>query len=549
MAHLNWTCTPRALLIVALLALTACQTPRAIETRPDDPDRLPERYGLVAFKVISNTDRLAPGLRNWTGAFAVDLNDAEKRYFLRASSAGLNSSRVFVGAMPPGDYGIFLLQSLVRTGDGSSWLNAPVPRALGSFRVEEARLSSLGSLVYQPLGQIGEGRGQSNLYVIARFDDDEPLDDFVAEAFPEAWAGIEADLVLGWEPDERNLERQALADRLRSFARGIEPHRLPNGRTILTAPMGQIRLREGAGAWRRIDTGQNRHISVIVEHGSGYLAGGERGLMMQAPDLEGPWRPLPGPNTQENIIWLHSDPVGGVVALAQSGWQVRLFVASPDFSSWRSVAELDGRPPLLWPGSGLVHGVSMSDGRVLVFGDRARLIYDQISGDLERYESRDLYHLSQQADGTLVAVPGHWWTGLADPEFSRDYGSSWTSIRPLREYESWQVSGPPVVLPGDEFAVLSNKAYQDPRTRRRRHESELRLRVGVANQILHWGEQLPEGCNRLVPKISGEDELFVGCIDGRMLLSTDRGRTWTIDLDTTMAEDDAPEIFRQRQTI
>lgn len=548
MLVIKWIRAPRALLILVLLALTACGGPRAIETRPDDPANLPERYGLVAFKVISNTDRLAPALQNWTGAFAVDLDDMEKRYFLAAGGTGLNSSRVFVGAMPPGEYGIFLLQSFLRHADGSTWLNAPVPRGLGNFRVEEGRLTSLGSMVYQPLGQVGEGRDQTNLYVIARFDDEEPLEDFVAEAFPQAWAGIQTDLILGWEPDEHELERQDMADRLRRFARGIEPHRLPNGQAILTAPMGQIRLREGQGSWRRIDTGQNRHIGAVVAHGDGYLAGGERGLVMQAPSLEGPWEHLPGPSTQENVVWLHSDPVGGVVALAQKGWDVTFYAVSPDFSSWRKVAEFDSRPPLLWPRSGLVHGVSKSDGRVVIFGERERLVFDPVSGAVERFESRNLYHVTQQEDGTIVALPGRWWTGVANPEFSRDYGATWTTIRPVRDLESWQGASPPVVLPGDEFAVLSNQAYQDPQTRRRRHESELRLRVGVDNQILHWGEQLPEGCARLVPLISGPNGIFVSCNDGRLLLSTDGGRTWTVDLDTTMDEDDAPELLRQRQT-
>ncbi len=544
---INWISVRRALAILVLLALTACAGPRAIQTSPDDPDNLPEHYGLVAFKVISNTDRLAPSLQNWTGAFAVDLQDMEKRYFLAAGGNGLNSSRVFVGAMPPGEYGIFLLQSFLRHGDGSTWLNAPVPRALGNFRVEEGRLTSLGSMVYQPLGQIGEGREQTNLYVIARFDDDEPLEDFVAEAFPQAWEGIRIDLILGWEPDEHDVERQVMADRLRRFARGIEPHRLPDRQAILTAPMGQILVREYAGSWRRIDTGQNRHIATVIAHGDGYLAGGERGLVMQAPSLDGPWEPVPGPSTQENVFWLHSDPVAGVVALAQEGRQVQLYSVSPDFSSWRNVVTFENQPGRAYAGSGLSHGARMSDGRLAIFGDHQRVVYDPLSGEVERHEGRDLYQFAQQ-DGTLVAIPGHWWTGYGNPEFSRDYGASWSSVQPIRKQESWPRLRLPVVLPDNDFAVLAHQAYQDPQSRRRRRESELRLRVGADDQIRHWGGQLPEGCDRLVPALSGPDELFVSCQDGRVLLSTDGGKSWTVDLDTTMDEDDAPEMLQQRQT-
>ena len=536
---IGWAGARNALMVFALLALSACQTSSLIQTRADDPDNLPEDYGLVAFKVISNTDRLAPSLRNWTGAFAVDLNDPENRYLLTAGGTGLNTSRVFVGAMPPGEYGIFMLQSLRRTGDGSTWLNARVPRSLGNFRVEEGHLTNLGTLVYQPLGKFGEGRDQANLYVIARFDDDEPLEAYVAESFPEAWAGLHGDQLLGWEPDGNHEGRSEMADRLRRFARGIEPHHLMDGQMVMTAPMGQIRVREGEGSWRRIDTGQNRHLGTLTLHGEGYLAGGERGLILQAPTLEGPWQLLPGPSTQENIIWLYSDPVGGVVALTEQEREVRLYAVSPDFSSWRTVAEIDNRPPPGYPGVLLkVSAARTSDGRVVVHGGRQRLVYDLISGEIERDERHDYYRFHRQPDGTFVAVPGHWWTGVANPVFSVDDGLSWTTLQPIREAESWPRPALPIVLAEDRFAMISHRIESHPQARRRRYSDEFNARVGSTDAIVHWGEPLEKGCNRLVPEFSSLDHLFVACEDGRLMVSRDEGRTWSLDLDTTMNEDD-----------
>lgn len=171
-----------------------------------------------------------------------------------------------------------------------------------------------------------------------------------------------------------------------------------------------------------------------------------------------------------------------------------------------------------------------------------------MSGAVAREESREFYQLAQQRDGTLVGIPGHWWTHVGNPEFSQDYGATWATMSPLRTLESWPGSGFPVVLPDGGFAVLSNQVISDPQARRRRHESERRLRVGTNNEILHWGEQLSEGCSRLVPELSGPDELFVACDDGRLLLSTDSGRSWSVDLDTTMGEDETPEILREGQT-
>ncbi|MGY6629860.1 MAG: hypothetical protein ACXIUL_02525 [Wenzhouxiangella sp.] len=539
-----------ALLFFLVFTLVGCATStRSIPTRPGDPENLPDEYGLVAFKVISNTERLTSRLVNWTGAFAIDLNDSEKRYFLQGSSAGLNSSRVFVGAMPPGEYAVVMLQSHLRAPDAQIWLNAPLSADTGTFSVDQGRLTSLGTLVYQPLGWVREDNESRHLYVIARFEDYEPLEHLVAEAYPEAWEGIQTDLILGWDPDENDPMRQEMADRLRRVPRGMERHRLDDGRAVLTAPMGQILVRDSAASWRRIDSGQTRHIASLTDRAEGgYLASGERGLVLTADHLDGPWQHRPGPSTQENIFWIHSNADGSAVALTERHDRIRLYSVDPDFSQWQSLAEFRHRNPMLSAAEAF-HALATEDGRVMVFGDSRRTVFDPSTGAVESHEDRNLTHLSRQPDGTLTRVPDHFWSRNGRPQFSVDDGETWQDLRPIRSIEIWRVSGPVFILPNQEFAAISNRSYRPAPTQRMRYDEHNRIRLGDTEEIRQWGVALEEGCDQLVPLFSDPGNLFVSCRDGRLLRSTDGGQSWNVDFDQIFEQDEVSETPRGNQTI
>lgn len=537
-----------------LAALLVGCGPGLIPTRPDDPEVLPERFGLVAAQVVSNTERLAPMLKNWTAAFVVDIDDPEKRYRLDASATGLYSSRVFVGALPPGHYAIFNLHSFANAGDAQYWLNAPVPRSLGTFRIEESRLTSLGSLVYQPLGAAGKGRDKQRLYLITRLDEDEVLEDFVAEAYPEVYDEIRRDLVLGWEPSafESGQQEEDLIERIRRFAVGMDAFRLADGTIVMTAPLGQILVREATGIWTNHATGQDRHLTHIVSTADGFLAGGERGLLMQSANLFGPWQRLPGPGARENVFWIHRDDRGRMFALTRAANRVRFYEVEDAGETWRVLREFEYQPGFFFVGGGHVHAVATSDGRIVLFADDQRLVYD---ANLDAFETSDdagdMFVLAEQFNGVLVGRAGHWWTGVTAPRYSFDLGRTWTRLNDVRHVERIlpATSSLPFVLSREEILAVSHRSYRDELTRRILPEPEPRVRLAHSDErIVWWGETMDEACTELLPGISTPELLFARCSDGRILVSDDLGRSWQVDHDPAMSTDDAPEELTGRQT-
>jgi hypothetical protein len=543
----------RFFLTFALALASGCGS-SLIETRLDDPSKLPERYGVVVVQTVSNAYRLSDMLYNWTALFVVDLDDTEKRYRLDAKNTGMLDNRVFVGALPPGRYAIYNLHSFGGGGDYSYWLNARVPRLVGSFEVHEDRLTSLGALVYQPLGEVDSERGgKVSTYVVTRVDDDEDLSEFVREAYPDFHARLESDFVDGWEGDGLAAVRADLADRIRSIAHAERPIRLSDGTAALGANLGQVFWRNGNGEWERTDTGYVLQLGAVARVDDGYVLAGERGLVLVGPSRQGPWAHVRGPGTQEAVYWMHELPGGDLVALTRSALRVRFYRVSHDFSEWRVLRQFAFERTVFFTGAGMVHAAMLSSGAVLVFGDKKRLVYDPATGRIEESDSDNLFQFAQQPDGTLVALPGSAWSGVGPPRYSRDEGRTWTRIARVPRAESWDavLRVPPVVLPDDRVALVSRRMVIGTTTRGQRPvpSEERMLRVAAGRDTIDsWGQAMENACFRLVPEWSTPDLLFTLCEDGRVLRSPDHGRTWVTDRAIELPESAVPEALKGENT-
>lgn len=536
----------RSGVVLLVFLLSACGS-SLIETRLDHLQKLPDGHGVVAVQVVSNTARLDTWLENWTALFVVDLDDPAKRYRMNATDLGLIGSRVFVGAMPPGRYAIFNLHSYTGGGDFQAWLNAWVPRTLGSFHVAPDRLTSLGTIVYQPLGKVAGEPGTDPVmtYVVTRIEDRQDLDDFVAEAYPEFHAGLHDDGILGWIEDDFAASRDGLADRIRSVALAHRAIRLADGTFALAGMLGHIFWRDPDGTWQRSDTGFTNQIGAVAKLGEGYVAGGERGLLIVAPTLEGPWRAVRGPGAQRQVTWLHALQDGSLMVLSRSRHQVRLDRVSSDFGAWRVAVEIDDVRHGLAGHSRPVHAMAATDGRVILFGNRRRIAYDPSSGALDDRSSAEFNLFAQQPDGTLLAVPGNWWSESGAPQFSRDNGEQWTRMSQITFHEYWDARAQhlPVVLSDGREVLSSRKVRRVQPSNRWRPGDTYHTRVAAhaGEAIDAWGEALDENCRSLLPEVSSETHLFALCGDGRVLRSDDLGGTWHLDRDSSLKAGDVPD--------
>lgn len=533
----------RLSLALLLLVLAGCG-PGLIETRLDGPEPIPEGRGVVAVQVVSNTRALAPMLSNWTAVSVVDLDDREKRYRLTPRETGLLGSRVFVGALPPGQYAIYNLHSFVDVNNAQYWLNAPTPRSLGSFDVLENRLSNLGSLAYQPLGEIENEKGQKRgLYVVTRIEEPQELSDFVKEAYPDFASRLTADFELGWRDDMPDMDRERIARRIRDVGFGNRVLRLEDGTVVMAGKLGRVYWRTGDDQWRQSDTGYTNEIGAVSRTREGYAIAGERGLALVAPNLEGPWQQRTGPGTQWAVTWMHTLPGGELIAIAKGPGEDRIFRVSEDFERWQSLRSFKHNTSLYFSGYGQTLAVSTPSGRLAVFANGARLEYDPATDSFTEQASEPLFRLEQQPDGTLVSVSGHWWSGMGTARHSLDQGKTWNRFNRLREHEAGDSvnAGMAVRLDGPRELMVSRKYMKSAQSQRVRITRERFVRVSAGEAIQQWGEELDPQCADLLPQISSERQLFSLCEDGSVMRSDDLGQTWTKDRKVELKSSEVPE--------
>jgi len=507
----------------------ACVTDPFIETRPDELEALPERHGVVAVQVTNNARRITRRLESWTAVHVVDLDNTDKKYRLLPSSTGLLNSRMFVGALPPGRYAIYNLYAYNMIGDIEFWLNASVSRSVGTFQVDDGYLTSLGTLVYQPLGKVEVEGEEGTLHIVARTGEEESLRQIAVASFPELADSVHAGEV-GWDPDRLQEERNEVADRVRDFAVGTDFHRLDDDRIAMTGPLGMLMVRRGASDWQQTDTGVSVQLAALTQHRQDYVVGGERGILLTANRLDGQWSHVPGPGPMEAIYWLHGQADGRLFALTRAEDTVRLYHVSADYTEWNVLREFEYKQGMFFTGRGKVYATALEHGGIAVFGDGRRIVVDDEGTIVSNEENMHLYALQEQPDDTLVAMPGSLWSGISRVHYSRDGGVNWeaptrpgASESPTRYFH--------YILPDGDTLAFSYRGRRDESNRLRvvYDENPSLRRAAADGTLLRWGAEVDELCTGLTPQISTEALLFSWCEDGRLLRSEDRGESWQVD--------------------
>jgi len=542
---------------LAAVLVTACTTPLP-ETSLDNPEELPERFGVAAVQVVSNTRKLGPMLYNWDAIYAIDLDDTEQRYILRPSRTGLLRSRVFIGALPPGHYAIFNLNSTNSIGDTTFWINAPIPRSIGSFMVDENRITSLGTIVYQPLVRSSaENEDQGKPYLVSRFDDMDDLTPYVAEAYPDIYGRLDDSVLLGWQPGTvADQQREELAELLPAASVAMN-HVAPGERYLAIAgTLGQIFWRERqTSEWSRVDTGYTQQLAALTATPQGFLAGGERGLVLEADTLAGPWTQHPGPGTQEAVFWLHAEDDGSTFALARGREGVRFYSVGEDFTDWEELAffETDtGNFSYISGRSNQVHAVVPGNGTIVLFGDKQRLVYRIADGHIETGESPNFLDVALQQNGIVVGLRSNFWVNVGGPRYSLNHGRDWQRIRQAVAVEQFlpqSLSVPLVTRDGVEYAV-SHRGSRNERTRRIEYsETPWLRRMPPDSRDLEWLGEMQAGCTTVLAGLSSPERIYAACNDGRLLKTEDYGASWILDHESGMSEQDAPEALQERNLV
>lgn len=537
----------------SLLLLGACATVPSAGIGRDD--KIPDDGGLVAVQVVTNSEKLSDALPNWTEVIVVDLDRAKPDgthliYSLPALNNGLSSTRVFVGVLRPGRYRFAGLYAFAQVGDRMQSQNARAPETIGSFEIATDQMTNLGTVLFQPfpgdpMSKPMIGSDMRFAYAMSRLDDRVALEDFVAHSYPARYERTRAHAPLGWLPDSLGPLRDQLASMIRSRAVLSAAYQEPNhGDIYYAARLGTLYRRDEGGTWTSAHLPTEYDLIAFAHLPDGsFVAGGERGTIWRAREFTGPWQGEPLADRDQVVIWLGVIE-GQLLAVTSTGIGYRLYKAGGSEArpgDWQRVADYgahDGydeqrrvfaieRPPMLIRGP---HGLTL-------FDHKSRHRFDTRSGQFTTEPGDGLAALVNQANGIVVAMPHSGWMGSKPPIVSRDGGASWESYQRLGQFHE-----PPYVFEdGTELGIDNDASFMLIGWQRRASIDVLSSadKGATSTTVGH----VSYGCGRLEGAISTDARLFARCRDGTLLMSTDKGRTWTRDADRTPRREKMPREF------
>jgi len=536
------------------LCMAGCATLPDAGLASDTP--LVAGQGMVALQVVSNTERIGEKIPTWSEAIVEDLDRRDDRgkpilHSIPGLYDGLTSTRVFVGALPPGRYAFRgLFASLQYAGGPTYYASAPAPSEAGRFLVEDGRLTELGTILFQPLHPDALATKMLDApttldYVLTRISDSDALAEFVALKYPMASKSLGQREPLRWEPDALDESREALASAMRAYAIPVRAHPSSGGAVVFTGRLGSLQRRDAGGRWTSLNVSGYRELLAYREVGAEHFVGGERGAVCRATDFVGPYQCASLPNRNQNVVRIDADTSGRVHVLAEERGRYRLYRLDTWPDAFAEVTSFGASAEVWAPQSVLVGArlpAAYRDGDILVVSSvEATHSIDLRNGRRTTSEVPALWEAVEQSNGWIVASPSSTWSGTKPPIVSRDRGRTWKEISRL---------GVHGVLPyvddtGDAIGLDNDATYVFVGWRKREKVAVLRA-AGGAKENRQIG-QLPFGCGELVTEASSDALLLARCHDGAMLRSTDGGASWTVDLARAVRADAVPAEFRSAQ--
>lgn len=527
------------LAVVALLA--GCAT--ATISLGDPNAKVPADAGYVAVQVVSNAESLGGPLRKWNSVFILEDRVGAEPQFLPSLESADASTSIFVGALPPGRYRLMVLQAFQQFDDISYRTRARIPGYIGEFEIRTGHFTDLKTLIAQPLLPQTPSAERQFKFAVTRDDRNDDLAQYVQRRFPDRFAALAGER-LSWTPDRFDDLRIALR-------KLIVEHGLPRRSLLLHEDrqhdllsygrLGRFYLRDRKTRnWKDMTLPQPLEIHAAAEDGEGVYLGGERGRIFHYNSSTGSVRELQTPDP-EGLIWNVAVLDDTVVLTVQTRTEWVWYASSDGGSRWQlEHRERREKPGVLFsvnaPGQ-----IRTKNGDLRVWIEKKRLTRAADGRWTIVPQSKEWAQVTAQPNGILVGMPFDWWSGIGDTHISRDEGDTWISTR-SGEWGAWgPTPGEPyifsddsVLLPGaaSEFSWFEWKPLSIVPIRRIDSSTEADEAYG---KVIY-------GCDRLRGEISTDAEIFVLCKFGQLYASRDQGRTFTLEFDPSLGENESEAL-------
>ena len=548
--------------IILLMLITACSSTSIKSTSIESNKPLSPNSGIIAVQIVNNTDQLARWHQKWTeviifrsdnfdeikqkaiekakakhkGTKPFDPNKVEwdpEYYTLTPHSQGVLDSQIFLGTVPEGEYMISTLYSYYNGGDFSSWISMPVLGSAGSFKVEQKKLTNLGSVVFQPLLNIKENNFWSNRSsfkaYVTKVNQQQDLKAFILEHYPNLANQLDLTTELNWIADSFETFRTELSELSKHNAYGATGAYLSeHGKNIILSKLGNVRVQDSDGQWKTINLNTNSQLASVIELKGELAIGGELGQVFVGHPSKPNWTVHKPISAKEAIVWFGSNGTTHYAA-TQSASQFQVYTFTDVTKDWTKFGTFKRKSSGVWVQNGGLFPFIDDQGNLSVINDNSRYVYDNSTKKWSKLKSPSLVSMAQLQNGALVAVDVSQWDGIGDQIVSRDYGKSWQTVkRPL--YKGSSVEGTMPIIMGDKVISVGRK-----KSKRKTELYELSIVSADAENISKsktWSFHHPikETCTTLLPNLSQRETIYMLCDQGEVVASNDLGKNWEIVL-------------------
>ncbi|MCG7535332.1 hypothetical protein [Pseudoalteromonas sp. OOF1S-7] len=557
---------PLLLTILSVLLLSACNTTPIKQTRINVDQPLAMDQGVIAVQVINNAERLGQWHREWGEVIVARLDNQQALkqaaiakakskakgkpidedkvdwdpdvYTLSARAHGTESSQVFVGAVPEGNYAIVQLYSYYNDGNVVSWISMPVFSSAGEFKVEKGRFTDLGSVVFQPLLNIKNdsfwSQSSKQKAYVTRLKTSAELGMFVREHYANLSMSVDFSDPLGWQRDILDPIRDSLGALSRDNAYGNKAVSIKGADyNAVLAKFGQLRLVSDR-RWQQYDLPTDSELLSAMELNGQLLVGSERGQLFEKT-AEG-WTNHAPVSAKEAIVWMGTHSQVGY-ALTSSDKLHTIYKFGSSAEQWQQIGQFKKKQgQTFWVQNGGLFAFFNQAGNLNIINDNKLHWYDVALQQWQAKKYRSFKRFTQLKSGVLLGVEVSQWDGYGDPLVSFDYGLSWHKIQrgsSLFSNNKHDTSLAAVLSDG----TLVSTSLQKSATQSKRTHKIITLNQG-ADQASDWQQQGPlkVNCHILLPELTSQNTLYFLCDQGQIVSTTDLGQSWHSEVDINISQ-------------
>ncbi len=506
---------------ILCLMMAACATvPDANIENTVGP--IPVGSGLVIAETMNNSIRITGPIRKWQKIILWKEGAEEKNSTFSISAvSGPTSTNLHVGAIPAGTYRIGLLWTTEFSGDFTYYAKAFIPPKIGTFEVKPGAVTNLGKLIYHPFSAKSWSDEEMPDYAITRVLS-ENLWGKIVKSNPSIASKIAADAeIIGWKPDEFDLDRKVAADLIFSSALPITMFSTQKKEVGLIGKAGGFYIKsKDTNSWSRRDSGTFNEIRSVSDLNNGYmLVGGENGYIALTDQLGKQWEKLTLPKPLSHVLDIGtSNEFTYVSTFNGKSFDFYQFNYHDRNFKWLKSLPFDGSDILFISNPIIIQ----TPKDITIYQDKHCHRFTISKNTWNSYKCTKFNYIIKQLDGTLIGSPYHSPWGRRKPlVFSFDNGVSWKTAGIMRPYGRipFRTAHGNFLRPGNDSKFKLFKGW---------HTLPEVPFVKSENNGETWTRisRLPPRCVYLVGRVSSDDNLYVLCENGMALNSSDLGKNW-----------------------